>query len=318
MDSKTFWKNFNLGKELAISGTFIYNGLKAFDCMDNFYFVEDIFEFFYNISVGVERLAKISIILIEHKSISDQEEFENKLRTHNHQELLRRISKKYDIRLKNIHNEFIQLLTEFYKTWRYDRYILKEGNDYDKEKIALIAYIEKHLNIKIENNCMFATPNDARIKKFVGKIIGKICSNLYEVIQSEARSQCIYTDEIRTFSKAYKIFICKDYTFKSEDITWKEILIYLLNTKEDSPLLNFIKSIEPLDLDVGLIEEYIECFRTDLKKLEIWDKVETLYSDISNIGKRLEMLDIIGNPNVVFYLDNDEEENEEKFEPESE
>ena len=45
MDSSTFWKNFNLGTELQISGSFIYNGLLVFDEMETFYHEEEIFEF---------------------------------------------------------------------------------------------------------------------------------------------------------------------------------------------------------------------------------------------------------------------------------
>lgn len=32
------WKNFSLGKELDIAGSFIYNGLKALDSMETFYY----------------------------------------------------------------------------------------------------------------------------------------------------------------------------------------------------------------------------------------------------------------------------------------
>ena len=53
-----FWKNFNLGTELQISGSFIYNALYHLDKMKNFRYEEDCFEFLYNISVGIERLQK--------------------------------------------------------------------------------------------------------------------------------------------------------------------------------------------------------------------------------------------------------------------
>jgi hypothetical protein len=66
MDASTFWKNFNLGTELQVSGNFIYNSLSIFDKMETFYHEEEIFEFLYNLSVGIERLLKINVILIEH------------------------------------------------------------------------------------------------------------------------------------------------------------------------------------------------------------------------------------------------------------
>ena len=50
------WKNFNLGQELSVSGTFIYTGLRRFHEMQVLDHTDEIFEFLYNISVGLERL----------------------------------------------------------------------------------------------------------------------------------------------------------------------------------------------------------------------------------------------------------------------
>ncbi|MEO8149461.1 MAG: hypothetical protein ABI723_17610 [Bacteroidia bacterium] len=89
-----FWKNFRLGTELQISGSFIYNGLYALNNMETFYYEEECFELLYNLSVGLERLMKVAVVLIEHDSTESQEEFEKTLITHNHFELLNRIKKK--------------------------------------------------------------------------------------------------------------------------------------------------------------------------------------------------------------------------------
>jgi len=64
-EKEFFWKNIRLGTELQISGSFIYNSLSIFDQMETFYYEEECFEFLYNLSVGIERLMKICIILIE-------------------------------------------------------------------------------------------------------------------------------------------------------------------------------------------------------------------------------------------------------------
>ena len=50
-----FWKNFRLGTELQVSGSFIYNALYFFDQMECFNNEEEIFEFLYSLSVGIER-----------------------------------------------------------------------------------------------------------------------------------------------------------------------------------------------------------------------------------------------------------------------
>lgn len=117
-------ENFSLGKELDIAGSFIFSGLKAFDSLNNFYYEDEIFEFLYNISVGLERFEKIAVILIKHTNVQDQNEFEKSLITYNLLILLNRISKKHKCKLDNIHNEFLQLLSNFYTKMRYDRYSL--------------------------------------------------------------------------------------------------------------------------------------------------------------------------------------------------
>ena len=141
MEKIEFWKNFSLGTELEISGAFIYNGLKLINNIENFNYSEDVFEILYNLSVGIERLEKIAIILIEHKDVDNQEEFEKKLISHNHQELLKRITKNNSIQLHKPELEFITLLSIFYKKNRYDRFNFDTTNQYDKEKVLFIDFI---------------------------------------------------------------------------------------------------------------------------------------------------------------------------------
>lgn len=308
MKKEIFWKNFNLGTELSVSANFIYNGLKTFDEMDSFYYEDTIFEFLYLISVGLERLEKIAIILIEHNTIDDQDAFEKSLITHNHLELLIRIKKKHDLKLHTIHNSFLQMLGNFYKTIRYNRFNLREVYSYNKEKISLQNFISKNLNIEIEEIPPFQiTGNSFKIKKFMGKIIGKIATEIYEVIYTEASKQGIYTYEIRINSKADKIFLRKEFNFFEETILWKELLIFLMNTKERTGIIDLIKSIEPLSFDIELSNEYLGCFQNDLIKLDNLDELESLYDDIEDKKGRFEILEVINNPNIYFDSDLDED-----------
>jgi hypothetical protein len=308
MDAKTFWKNFSLGKELDIAGSFIYNGLKAFDLMENFAQEDSIFEFFYNTSVGIERLEKILVILIEHSDTVDQNDFENSLRTHNHLELLKRISKKHNCGLNNLHNEFLELLSNFYRTMRYDRYNLNSIYSHDKERVGLISFLEKHLKTKIVYKDMFVTQNEWRIKKFIGRVVGKICDVFYKLIEKEATVLNIYTYELRPESKASVIFLAKKYNFFDDDIVWKEILIYLINNTENSGVLDFIRSIEPLNLESELVNEYLDVFKSDLKKHSYIYELEEHYYEIDNKKERIEMLKLLGNPNVYFEQPENEED----------
>jgi hypothetical protein len=138
------------------------------------------------------------------------------------------------------------------------------------------------------------------MKRFIGKVIGKICNELYRIIEIEARSQNIYTYEIRSRSKANKIFLRKEYDFSGEEIVWKEILIYLMNIKDTNGLIEFISKIEPLDLDSGLISEYICSLQSDLNKQNIIDEIEEHYYEIKDKKQRLEMIELINNPYVIW------------------
>ena len=51
MTPEQFWKNFNLLDEVSIAGGFVYNGLRRFREMKQFELTDELFDFFYNVSV---------------------------------------------------------------------------------------------------------------------------------------------------------------------------------------------------------------------------------------------------------------------------
>lgn len=83
MKPTEWWKNFALGIELDVAGTFIYNGIRALHELHHFQHPVDSFEILYNLSVGIERLLKVAIILIEHSESEDLNSLEESLITHN-------------------------------------------------------------------------------------------------------------------------------------------------------------------------------------------------------------------------------------------
>lgn len=301
MNKMEIWKNFDLGTELDVSGCFIYNGLKSLHEIETLHYSSDIFEILYNLSVGIERLLKINIILIEHNDNTNLEEFEKSLITHNTMELLARVQKNKKLPISNIHNDFIQMLSKFYKSYRYDRYSPVSGTDIDKEKKSLHAFIEKNLNFKIHDTFPFEiTHIDIKLKKSFGKVVGKIVSSLYDILQDEARRLNLYTYEVRYNSKAGKIFIRKEYNFENEDVLSKELLIFFINTKERASHLNLIHDIDHLDFDPALETDYIQSMNSFEKKLVILDELESLYEDIDKPGDRLSLINAIGSPGVEF------------------
>ncbi len=76
---------------MHIAGTFLYDAIFGLEKMKHFCYEEECFSFLYNTSVGIERLEKVVIILLEHNNQKYQEEFEKSLITHNHLDLIKRI-----------------------------------------------------------------------------------------------------------------------------------------------------------------------------------------------------------------------------------
>lgn len=301
MNREQVWKNFDLGKELALSGTFIYNGLRCFHEMKTLDHAEEVFEFLYNLAVGLERLLKIAVILLEHDGSQDQDKFEQSLITHNHLELLRRLKTHAKVALAGPHNEFLGLLGTFYKTFRYDRYVLSSSWKPEKEKAALRSFLEKQLQVALEDpSSIFPSQNCDKFRKYIGKLVGKICGELYRVVSERSASLNLYTYEVRSDSKAAKVFQKNDCSFVPEDILWKELLVFFMNTKATSGLLDFLRSIEPLEFDEARAADYLQCFQSEEGKQSVVDELEELYSNLEDAGQRHQLMSVIGHPNVDF------------------
>jgi|SRR6185369_6876958 len=300
MNPAQFWKNFKLGEEVSIAGAFIYNGLRRFHELRKLDHADEIFEVFYYLSVGLERLLKIAIVLLEHEDHGDQKALEQSLRTHNHLELLRRIKKYKQLSFGKPHHELLSLLSMFYRTFRYDRFSLSSIPGLGKERDALCGFFAKHLEVEFsDRNSIFGIPNDGRYRKFLRRTVQKISTEVYEVILTKAGELNLYTYEVRDGSKAQTIFLGQA-DIPSEDILWKELLIFFMNTTETSGYLQFLRDITPLDFDPGLVDEYLDCFQSDAAKAFVRDQLEYLYQELDDKRDRLKLMDVIGAPGVYF------------------
>ena len=298
MKPEIWWKNFGLNLELDASGMFIYNGIKALDSIEGLGHPIDIFEVLYNLSVGIERLLKITIILLEHDEQMELEEFEKSLITHNSMELANRIDDQRDLNLSKIHREFLSIISKFYKSHRYGRYTMASVPNIDEEKRLFLKFIGKHLSIDTSiDDSLFAIPNTPQVKKFIGRIVAKISQSLYSVICDRAREINIYTYEIRSDSKAMKVFHGDRLDFIDEDLTRRELLLYLMHPTSDDEHIELIRSFDPLPLDPGLTPSYAKAVLKDTPSslMYVSGEVEELYSEVSDIGERFEILELIDN-----------------------
>ena len=293
MNSKELhWKNFSLGSELQIAGTFIYNGLLVFDEIETFYREHEVFECLYQLSVGVERLVKIAVILLEHESDMNQEDYENSLRTHTHEELVRRIRKKHKMDLNPNCNKLLSLLGNFYNSMRYARYGIASIDEHREERQAFVAFLSDISKTEIKVGLPYSTPNNEKLKRKLGNLVGKICIDTYAIIKKQAARLRIFTDEIEHYSKAYKIFLQCDYTFEKERILQKELLVFLKHNK-DGDWDRLVGTIKPLQFDPALSTDYAKALFRIRHTGDSLDELEQICEDEPQPRTRYKALDLI-------------------------
>ncbi|AUB79724.1 hypothetical protein [Candidatus Thiodictyon syntrophicum] len=308
MKPTQFWKNFKLGEELAVSGTLIYNGMRRFHEMRKLDHTDEVFEVLYNLSVGFERLLKIAVILLEHNDSIDQDDLEKSLITHSHLDLLNRVKKHVPVNLDSPHNDLLNLLGTFYKSLRYERFMLSSVYDSSREVEALCAFLSKHLTIDLQRKVLFlGRQNDDRYRRFMRKTVLKISKAVFDVVKTRARASNLYTDELRSGSKAETVFL-GEIDISHEDVLWKELLLFFMNTKSTSRYLDFLRGVPPLDFDPERASDYLDCFQSDAAKAFVMGELEEHYEELGEKGNRLELMGVIGAPNVFFDSMEDEED----------
>jgi hypothetical protein len=50
--------------------------------------------------------------------------------------------------------------------------------------------------------------------------------------------------------------------------------------------MEFLRSIEPLEFDPALADDYSQCFQSDAAKAFVVDELETLYGELEKPGER--------------------------------
>lgn len=304
-----FWKNFRLGTELQNSGTFIYNGIFHLDNIEYFRFEEECFEFLYNIAVGIERLQKILIVLIEHDSSLSQDEFEKSLITHNHLELLKRIKAERELNFGKVHTKFLGLLANFYKSIRYERFNISSVYKPSQDKEKLVEFITSELNVELTEMPIRVLENTEQVKSFLGKVIKKISITLYELIRKETARIGTFTHEIRYNSKSYKIFTEQEFDFKNERLMQREVFLFLFKNFPDDKLKKFIDNIDPLPFEQCHTNHYIESILNVHKDGSVKDEMLHLYEEDRPSKDRLDKILAIGsNINFDHFGEPDEDE----------
>lgn len=300
------YKNFNMGTELDIAGEFIYDGINALNQIGTIEEYAGLFSFLYHTAVGIERLQKIIVVLYETVNIENYENFEKELITHSHTKLNKWICKFSDPKLNARENAFLQLLTSFYNSARYDRFNL--NSQFAKEKEGFKKFLTSQFADIIEyhpldSSVILVTPC---VKEMLGRVIGSLSKKYYNLVRSGCKEANTFTYEIRTDSKAEKVFL-STYSKHSlqmqkitESLAFKELLVYLRNTKEKHGLIHYINNIVPLEFDPALVNDYINEISKGTIPQSLIDETETLYIENNYSKDREEQIEIIGCSNVDF------------------
>lgn len=306
------YKNFNMVIELDIAGEFIYDGIHILNQMNSTEQEAMLFSFLYHISVGIERLQKIVLVLFEEVTVDNYEEFEKSLITHSHFALNKRILKNTKLQLTTRENVFLQLLSEFYKTARYQRFNVI--SQHRQEQTMISEFIKQFLS-KENLQYHFITGKvliTDDVKELFGRVVGSISKKYYNLIREGGRNNNTYTYELRIGSKAEKFFSKHRNNSlqeqKMDEMTvLKELLVFLRNTKQNNSFLRFLEDIPPLDLDIALLNTYIDEICHGTVSQSLIDEVEYLYEENSYSIDRINLVNLIGDTEVLFgYRDTEE------------
>ena len=303
---KSEWaKNFSLNKEISVAGKFIYDGMKDLNEMSGLRDTENLFGFLYKTSVGIERLQKVAYILLKNPDDSEYKQVEEEIITHSHGELQNKIKKLSGKDLPSNQNDFLKMLSKFYKTYRYNNFTL--DNDLEGEGQMLAEFLNKNLGKDFSVNSYLNPEIDEQSKRFLGKIIKKISKTYYDIIVEQSDKLGLYTYETAPYSKSEAVFGVQEKEglqrqMDKEQLAAKELILFLMNTKESSKQTEFMKTIPPLDMDIALAQEYLGDIVKGKIPQGLVDEVETIYMDMDKkeLKERREKLSLIGNPNCYF------------------
>lgn len=199
-----------MANELDVAGEFIYAAIDIFNKMNNFDQVGDNF-FLYHLAVGIERVQKILLVIINDVERDEIEDFLEKIKSHNHIMLHGKIKEKVNISFSKEQNDLLNLLSEFYNAERYARFNFFSYNFKDRD--LLTEYVQKYCkNISFDYSLCKKIPlNTDEVKEFFGRVIGRLCQKYYKLIEEESRNRNIYCYELRYNSAAERVFCGKNY-----------------------------------------------------------------------------------------------------------
>lgn len=309
MDER-FKESVVMASELDVAGEFIYAALDKFNRMNHFDQVGDNFFFLYHLAVGIERVQKILLIIVNEIERDMIEDFLERIKGHDHMMLHSKIKEKVHISFSKEQNELLRLLSNFYNAERYTRFDFFSYDFNDRD--LLIEYVEKHCkNISFDYSLCKKIPlNTDEVKEFFGRTIGRLCQKYYEAIEEESRNRNMYCYELRYNSSAEKVFCGKEdkgsyqKKIEREKRAIKELLLYLRSPREINKFIEYMDEIESLPFDIALIQKYVADLCNKTVSVDLIDEVDYMYEEfVDNRSEREQMVSLIGDKGVMFDWD---------------
>ena len=311
------FKSINMGRELEISGEFIYESAKktmSITGLNNQYEINIIL---YTGAVGIERLQKIYLCLVL-QNPTDKESVPKCLIEHNHHELEKEIEKYTTEQLSKNGRSLLGVFSNYYNNYRYANYI--PGKNSSELRKLFISFLKKQ-NGKFNFDGPCALIQFDAFKRFYINELGKLARYYFELIEHKARDINTYIYEIDSYSNAARVFLSTQRGSLYEQMvieqnSIKELLLYMYKNKRESGVFRLLNDMEPLEMDDALVNDYL----ADLceGKVNNWliDYVDELYEEMEDIKKRKdrkELLALIGNRSVLFDFDDFEDDENESY-----
>lgn len=305
MDKLTYFKNFNMGRELEICGDFLYESMRAMYSFRSFHEHFTINKILYFGSVGIERLQKIILCLYNFNTEETFDSAPKYMHEHNHSTLHAQIKKTgADLNIKKELLCTFQLFQEYYNNHRYGEFKLEYSSE---QLISLFANHLSNITGKQIDTRSPINPCDFELmKKLYINYLGKIATEYFKVINNKANDLNIYTTELYSDSNAYKVFYCleeKMYdNIRFESIAFKELIVYLSKIGSKANIKKVSRGINKIHFDPAMINEYLTDLSVFKSSSMLTDEVYEFYDQLETEKERKdrkELVDLIGNPFVI-------------------
>lgn len=276
-----------LNAEVHNVGEFLYIGCEGIYQTGPAILDYEIFNIFYNLSVGIERIQKI-ILVLNREGLNERDQ--SFLVRHNLQELQNILKRDFNIIFSKNENKLLELLSDFYNNGRY-HYLDKKFQDNYVQDWSIKRLDKFFKEAKLETitsiGPQFLLPYKS--KECLLKSLDIIISKYIKILKEESENKSIYVHETQSnfkFSIFYYGSILEksnifDY-FEMVDITKNELSYFLLKDTLEIKDTEFdtLKEYPILDIDPALIKDFISEKTLFKVKNDFIEHVESCYEEL--------------------------------------